>query len=114
LSEWFDNQKKPRSNFRQLLQERIEKANPRRNLTTEEAKRLNKLEAVAKKLKRGKTGKILFDDGKLDGTPRKLLDVSLLSDLGWSADISLLKGLRSSYEDFLLQSKSLVTRVWHG
>ena len=26
-SEWFDNQRKPRSNFRKLLQERIEKAN---------------------------------------------------------------------------------------
>ena len=37
----------------QLLQERIEKANPRRNLTAEEAKRLNKLEAKADKIKRG-------------------------------------------------------------
>tara|TARA_B110000902_G_scaffold214035_1_gene245837 strand:- start:426 stop:584 length:159 start_codon:yes stop_codon:yes gene_type:complete len=36
-----------------LLQERIEKANPRRNLTAVEAKRLAKLEAVADKLKRG-------------------------------------------------------------
>ena len=36
-----------------LLQERIEKANPRRKLTAEEAKRLAKLEAIAEKLKRG-------------------------------------------------------------
>ena len=36
-----------------MLQERIEKANPRRNLTAVEAKRLAKLEAVADKLKRG-------------------------------------------------------------
>ena len=36
-----------------LLQERIEKANPRRNLTAVEAKRLAKLEAIADKLKRG-------------------------------------------------------------
>ena len=36
-----------------MQQERIEKANPRRELTTEETKRLNKLEAIAEKLKRG-------------------------------------------------------------
>jgi len=53
MSEWFDNQKKPNSNFRELLQERIEKANPRRNLTAVEAKRLNKLKGIADKLKRG-------------------------------------------------------------
>ena len=53
MSEWFDNQKKPRSNFRQLLQERTEEANPRRNLTAKEVKRREKLEAIAKKLQRG-------------------------------------------------------------
>jgi len=36
-----------------LLQERIEQANPRRELTAEEAKRLSKLEVIANKLKRG-------------------------------------------------------------
>ena len=53
ISEWYDNQKKPNSNFRKLLQERIEKTNPRRNLTAEEAKRLSKLAAITEKLKRG-------------------------------------------------------------
>tara|TARA_B110000977_G_scaffold118668_1_gene153115 strand:- start:225 stop:926 length:702 start_codon:yes stop_codon:yes gene_type:complete len=53
MSEWYDSQKKPSSNFCQLLQERIEKANPRRELTSEETKRLSKLEAIADKLKRG-------------------------------------------------------------
>ena len=53
MSEWLDNQKKPSSNFRQLLQERIVKANPRRLLTVEEERRLSKLEAIAAKLKRG-------------------------------------------------------------
>ena len=53
MSEWFDSQKKPNSNLRKLLQERIEKANPRRKLSTEEIKRLAKLEAIAAKLKRG-------------------------------------------------------------
>jgi hypothetical protein len=53
VSEWYDNQKKPNSNFRKLLKERIEKANLRRKLSAEETKRLAKLEAIAEKLKRG-------------------------------------------------------------
>ena len=53
MGEWFDNQKNPSSNFRQLLKERIEKAKPRRTLTSEESKRLAKLESIAEKLKRG-------------------------------------------------------------
>jgi hypothetical protein len=53
MSEWLDSQNKLSSNIRQLLQERIEKANPRRKLTEEETKRLAKLEVIAEKLKRG-------------------------------------------------------------
>ena len=51
MSEWYYSQKKPSGDFRKLLQERIDKANPRRKLTAEEAKRLNKLEGIADKLK---------------------------------------------------------------
>ena len=53
MSEWLDNQKHSISSIHQLLQERIEKANPRRKLTTEESKRLAKLEAIVDQLKRG-------------------------------------------------------------
>ena len=53
MSEWYDNQKKSNRNFHKLLQERIEKANPRRKLTVEETKRLSKLESLADKLRRG-------------------------------------------------------------
>jgi len=53
MSEWYDNQKKPKSNFRKLLKERIDKANPRHKLSAKETKRLNKLETIAEKLKRG-------------------------------------------------------------
>jgi len=53
VSEWYDNQKNLNSNFRKFLNERIEKANPRRKLTAEEEKRLAKLEAIAEKLQRG-------------------------------------------------------------
>jgi len=47
--------RKQAGHFRKLLQERIEKANPRRKLTTKETKLLEKLEAIAEKLKRGES-----------------------------------------------------------
>ncbi len=53
MSEWLNNQNNASGNFRRLLQERIEKSNPRRKLTAEETKRLAKLEAISNKLKRG-------------------------------------------------------------
>ena len=53
MSEWYDNHIQSSSNFRQVLKEWIGNANPRRELTSEEAKRLNKLEVIAAKLKRG-------------------------------------------------------------
>ena len=53
MSEWYDSQKKPNSNFQKLLQERLEKTNPRRTLTAEEERRLSKLEAIVSKLRRG-------------------------------------------------------------
>ena len=53
MSEWYNSQKQSIGNVRKLLQERTDKANPRRKLISEEAKRLTKLEAVADKLRRG-------------------------------------------------------------
>ena len=53
MSEWYDNQKQSSSNLRQLLQERVVEASPHRKLFNEETKRLNKLEAIADKLRRG-------------------------------------------------------------
>lgn len=44
---------------------------------------------------------LVFDTTKPDGTPRKLLDVSRLSELGWRARIGLEQGLHSVYQDFL-------------
>ena len=54
MSEWFYNQKKTNVDFRKLLQEHFDKSNPRRELTTEETKRLSKLEEIADKLRSGK------------------------------------------------------------
>ena len=50
----------------------------------------------------GFEGEIVFDQTKPDGTPKKLMDVSLLSDLGWNASTSLQSGLEHSYADFIL------------
>jgi len=47
----------------------------------------------------GYEGKIIFDPSKPDGAPRKLLDVSLLNNLGWHAKINLSSGLKLAYED---------------
>jgi GDP-L-fucose synthase len=44
------------------------------------------------------TGAIKFDHASSDGTPRKLLDVSRISKLGWSAKISLESGIKNTYE----------------
>lgn len=52
-SEWFDSQKKINGDFRKLLQERIDKANPRHQSIAEETKRLAKFKAKAEKLKIG-------------------------------------------------------------
>lgn len=51
----------------------------------------------------GFTGEIIFDLNKPDGTPRKLMDISLLTNLGWTASVSLKSGLKRSYADFLSQ-----------
>jgi GDP-L-fucose synthase len=48
----------------------------------------------------GYTGKIVHDLSKPDGTPRKLMDVSKLHQLGWKASISLEDGLRRTYAEF--------------
>jgi len=49
----------------------------------------------------GFTGRIVFDASKPDGTPRKLLDVSRLHDLGWRHRIGLKQGIALAYQDFL-------------
>lgn len=48
----------------------------------------------------GYEGALKFDTSKPDGTPRKLLDVSRMTALGWQARIGLEDGLRSAYADF--------------
>ncbi|MFC7292956.1 GDP-L-fucose synthase [Hirschia litorea] len=49
----------------------------------------------------GFKGELVFDATKPDGTPRKLMDVSRLKDLGWQYTISLEDGLREAYAWFV-------------
>jgi len=49
----------------------------------------------------GFEGKLVFDTSKPDGTPRKLMDVSKLNELGWTHKTRLEQGLQLTYADFL-------------
>jgi GDP-L-fucose synthase len=49
----------------------------------------------------GFEGGLLFDSSKPDGTPRKLMDVSRLADLGWVSKTNLRQGIAMAYSDFL-------------
>lgn len=57
----------------------------------------------------GYTGEIKHDLSKPDGTPRKLMDVSLLHSLGWKHKIDLEEGIRAVYNDF---RKKENVKVW--
>lgn len=57
----------------------------------------------------GYIGEIKHDLSKPDGTPRKLLDVNLLNNLGWKHKISLEEGIRLVYEDYI---KNKNVKTW--
>lgn len=54
----------------------------------------------------GFEGEIKFDTSKPDGTPRKLLDVSKLNNLGWKYKTELEEGIAIAYKDFLQRKDS--------
>lgn len=49
----------------------------------------------------GHTGSIEWDSSKPDGTPRKLMDISRMNNIGWEAKIELHEGIESTYKWFL-------------
>ena len=55
----------------------------------------------------GYEGEIVFDSSKPDGTPRKLMDPSKLTNLGWQAQTSLKEGITKTYEWFQLHYETL-------
>ncbi|QLH75599.1 MAG: GDP-L-fucose synthase [Methanomassiliicoccales archaeon] len=67
--------------------------------TGEDIKIIELADLIAKVV--GFKGRIVNDLSKPDGTPRKLLDISRLKGLGWTASIGLEEGIRSTYEWFL-------------
>lgn len=54
----------------------------------------------------GYQGQIEFDPDKPDGAPRKLMDITRLSSLGWSPKVGMDEGLARAYRDFLLGHRS--------
>jgi len=54
----------------------------------------------------GFQGKIVWDASKPDGSPRKLLDTTLLNTLGWQPRISLKEGLACTYQSFLEEQQA--------
>lgn len=48
----------------------------------------------------GYEGNLVFDTSKPDGTPRKLMDVSKLHNLGWKHQVELREGIALAYQDF--------------
>lgn len=59
----------------------------------------------------GFRGSLRWDTSKPDGSPRKLLDVSKLTTLGWKAKINLAEGLQSTYAHFLKEKAAGVLRA---
>lgn len=61
------------------------------------------IKALAELVKKivGFEGELVWDSSKPDGTPRKLMDVSKLHDLGWQHQIELEQGIALAYQDFL-------------
>lgn len=55
----------------------------------------------------GYEGEIIYDSSKPDGTPRKLLDVSRLKQLGWQCKIPLEEGIKQTYEWFKNNFKTI-------
>jgi GDP-L-fucose synthase len=58
----------------------------------------------------GFTGRIVWDSSKPDGTPRKLMDVSLLANLGWRAKVALRDGVQKTYASFLAEKAAGILR----
>nr|WP_304438241.1 GDP-L-fucose synthase [Flavobacterium sp. TAB 87] len=70
------------------------------NVGTGEDLTIKKLAATIQKIV-GHTGEIIWDDAKPDGTPRKLMDVSKMNNIGWKHKINLEEGIKKTYSWFL-------------
>jgi len=80
------------------------------NIGTGEDIEIGKLAELIKEIV-GYNGKISYDTSKPDGTPRKLLDVSRVNQLGWKHSTTLGEGLRKTYEWFLREHSAAEHRA---
>jgi GDP-L-fucose synthase len=70
------------------------------NLGTGKDLTINDLAHLIKKIT-GYEGSIIYDATKPDGTPRKLMDVTRLHNLGWKHKVDLEDGIKLAYKDFI-------------
>jgi GDP-L-fucose synthase len=74
------------------------------NIGTGEDLEIKELALLIKKIA-GYNGEIIHDLSKPDGTPRKLLNIDKLKNLGWKEKINLEEGIRKVYQDFIKASE---------
>jgi GDP-L-fucose synthase len=60
----------------------------------------------------GHTGEIIWDNSKPDGTPRKLMDVSKMHNLGWKHQVNLEEGIKKTYSWFLENIENFKQKVY--
>lgn len=67
------------------------------------------IKALAKMIQKivGHNGEIVWDDSKPDGTPKKLMDSLMLNNKGWKSLINLEKGIKMTYDWFLINQESI-------
>jgi GDP-L-fucose synthase len=79
------------------------------NIGTGEDISIKDLALLVKKII-GYEGEITFDVSKPDGTPRKLMDVTKLSEAGWKYHTGLEDGIKFAYQDFLSKEGEFAQR----
>lgn len=85
---------------KKLYQENTEPMLSHINVGTGKDITIRELAEIMKKVV-GFKGELFFDTSRPDGTPRKLIDVSRLSNMGWNYSTNLKEGLEKTYEWFL-------------
>ncbi|MFV5690280.1 GDP-L-fucose synthase family protein [Flavobacterium sp. ZT3R25] len=75
------------------------------NVGTGEDLTIKELAATVQKIV-GHSGEIIWDDTKPDGTPRKLMDVSKMNNIGWKHQVNLEEGIQKTYNWFLENIKN--------
>ena len=73
------------------------------NIGTGKELKIEDLAYLVKNIVRYK-GEIQWDTSKPDGTPRRLLDVGKINNLGWKSNIGLHKGIEEVYRIYLTQA----------